>query len=425
MCSKCGGSIGPAVYYDVDENAQYCGPCAVRAHHPKCNGEMNSMEKIVTTETSGKGVALISPIVDEIFTAVIVIVLLRYSFIHEDYLYSPTVCPVSSQVRKLFTYIDSGLFYYNKDAWNVQCNLEDSYWRLFLDCWVRSIVTLQDNLLVMAVTFYRAWFFKLISIHAIVPAVAMVYSAFVGTWLFIEGNLPRSPPLVALESFAAKLNCLPFDKGLMAPATAPRERASTDYMDAYKYWKHRYMRNYTHIFESTKGTMITLINKPIRYAIGFRLLCMLLPIGEHIRAILSYCGMGSTITQHLQWFQDSSMFGFEISDKLFRTTIMSSSSMAYAFVFSDFLRKLIGRLFGFATYGLSFLTGASGMLIGTSLDLWFVAIPPLIYYGVKRYLEKLKAKQQAEFSAAWNGGEREKVIGAWCTQEEYLKHSPF
>jgi hypothetical protein len=278
----------------------------------------------------------------------------------------------------------------------------------------------------MAMTAYRAWFFKLISIHAIVPPVAMVYAAFVGTWMLIERQLPRSAFLVQLEWCTSKLNVLPFEKGIvLAPTTEARERPSIDYMDAYSYWKGRYLRQYSQIFESTKGTMILLINKPIRYAIGFRLLCLLLPIGEHIRAILTYIGFGGTITQHLQWFQGSSFFGFEISDKLFRTTIMSSSSMAYAIVFSDFLRKLIGRLFGFATYGLSFLTGASGMLIGASFDLWFVFIPPLIIYGSKRYLKKLQARQQAAFKANWEGGLRETIMSRWCTQEDYNFQSPW
>merc|ERR1719181_1277923 len=123
-------------------------------------------------------------------------------------------------------------------------------------------------------TFYRAWFFKLISIHAIVPPVAMVYAAFVGTWMSIERQLPRTELLVKLESLSAKLNILPFEKGIvLAPATEPRERPSKDYMDAYTYWKGRYLRQYSQIFESTKGTMILLINKPIRYAVGFRLVC--------------------------------------------------------------------------------------------------------------------------------------------------------
>merc|ERR1740138_854689 len=104
---------------------------------------------------------------------------------------------------------------------------------------------------------------------------------------------------------------------------------------------------------------------------------------------------------------------------------MQSTTMAYAFVFSDFLRKLLGRVFGLATFGLSFVTGAGGQVLGASFDLWIVFIPPLIYYGIKRYLTKLKAEQQADFTAKWNGGLREAIMSKWCTQDEYLFQSPW
>jgi hypothetical protein len=251
----------------------------------------------------------------------------------------------------------------------------------------------------------------------------MVYAAFVGTWMLIEAQLPRTELLVKLESFTSKLNVLPFEKGIvMAPATQPRERPSIDYMDAYTYWKGRYLRQYSQIFESTKATMIILINKPIRYAIGFRLLCFVLPIGEPIRAILAYVGFGNTIAQHLQWFQDSYFFGFEISDTLFKTTIMQSSTMAFAFVFSDFLRNLIGRVFGVATSGLASATGGVFDLLPS---LWILAIPPLIVYGIKKYIREFKAKQQADFAAKWSGGLREEIMRTWCTQEDYLYQSPW
>lgn len=55
------------------------------------------------------------------------------------------MCPVVSKARLLAARLDSKLFYYYKADLARYCNMEDSFYKFYLDGWVRGIVTASDD----------------------------------------------------------------------------------------------------------------------------------------------------------------------------------------------------------------------------------------------------------------------------------------
>lgn len=58
---------------------------------------------------------------------------------------STDMCPVVSKARLLAARLDSKLFYYYKADLARYCNMEDSFYKFYLDGWVRGIVTASDE----------------------------------------------------------------------------------------------------------------------------------------------------------------------------------------------------------------------------------------------------------------------------------------
>jgi len=264
---------------------------------------MHSLENIV--EAKENPVRLFTPIAEEILVVIVLACLWVTPIILEDYLYSGSVCPVGTVARRAVAMFDAGAFYLLKGPLMAECTLEDGYWRLFSDGWVRNVITDSDAMALLLASAFRAWVFKEALGVTLVPALAFVFSIFFMVCSTIENILPRTPPLVYLENIIRKLNILPFETAI-PPDTQPRQRQMQDFVEGYEYWKGRYVRRWSAFYDASAVALTALISAPLKYVFCFRVVAIFVPqIGMVLREILLRVGFKPLITLHLGWFKDS------------------------------------------------------------------------------------------------------------------------
>ncbi|CAK0883901.1 unnamed protein product [Prorocentrum cordatum] len=190
-----------------------------------------------------------------------------------------------------------------KGVLNTYCNIEDSYWRLFTDLWVRSIVTTSDSLFLLLSTAIYAWLFSTSIVMFLVPFAAAVYGLPCALWARIEHHLPRWRPLVIVETVVKCIDLVPLsDPTDVPPKTEPRKRKSQDCVEFAQYWFARFFRQYS-FYKSTIATSLrSLVTYPMSAVVVVRLVCIFLGGGPTISLILSRVGLGDTIHKHGQLF---------------------------------------------------------------------------------------------------------------------------
>merc|ERR1712086_149140 len=91
-----------------------------------------------------------------------------------DYMSGRDVCPTTHFVRSRMHHLDSGLTFLLKDKLALTCNLEDGYFRLIIDAWVRGISTDSDNLLLLYSAIVRSLVFHTIAIRLILMPILVI-----------------------------------------------------------------------------------------------------------------------------------------------------------------------------------------------------------------------------------------------------------
>merc|ERR1711959_443029 len=113
---------------------------------------------------------------EEILVLSLLYIISHHTFIQEDYLFNGTICPVGNRVSWMVATFDAGLFYLAKSSLNFGCSMEDAYWRLYTDFWVRHVVTSTDTVGILLPTVLRAWGFYQVLRVSILPLFSAVYS---------------------------------------------------------------------------------------------------------------------------------------------------------------------------------------------------------------------------------------------------------
>merc|ERR1712054_158205 len=140
----------------------------MRAHHPGTFRDMHSVEDLVLNEPT-KAIQIITPILDYILVLVIAYMLLSRLSISSDYLSSGDMCPSVDYAQSAVASIDTSLFYYYKATLHFYCSIEDSFWKLILDSWVRTIIAESDNMLLLVTTLPQALIFQFAIMVFVVP----------------------------------------------------------------------------------------------------------------------------------------------------------------------------------------------------------------------------------------------------------------
>jgi hypothetical protein len=334
-CSRCPEA---EEMYCVDCDAVFCKACCIRMHHPSTNTDTHSIEVIKAEQE--QGVKLLSPFVEEMLLISILIFVFRQNFLKDDYLYSGNVCILTKYLAEGITYMDDKAFYFVKDYVATYCNIEDSYWRLFLDFWVRVIVTDSDSIFLLAMSGISAWLFKGALICVLQPIAAVVFGFTFGLIAKIEGFLPSrnadgSPTVLArIAETLEKVNVIDFqDSGDMdcPPLTEPRRRGSQNFVDYLWYKQNRVTRSFAHFVTASSCLIDLILTWPMKRIILLRLLCIMFPFGTIIRFILTFIpGVNATIAKHYEWFKHSS--NDEFTDRILGLTFSQVTNHASSFI---------------------------------------------------------------------------------------------
>lgn len=217
-----------------------------------------------------------------------------------DYLTGRDICPSVHTVRSHLYHIDSGVIYYFKDKFAWACNLEDCYFRLIIDTWVRAISTDSDNLLLLASTMLRSSLFHIVAIrYLVLPTLVLINVVFSvvahfvlkATSHFWPGHVFIPPRIQNLQfAFNEKLQSwidyAALDLKNFPPSTTPRERPRTDYTDSFKYWYDRETRVFNYYREAATNRLTMLaVGVPITCVV-IRVLCIFTNLAHYLRILM-------------------------------------------------------------------------------------------------------------------------------------------
>merc|ERR1719272_2222327 len=101
------------------------------------------------------------------------------------YMSGRDVCPTTHFVRSRMNHFDSGLTFLLKEKLAMTCNLEDGYFRLIIDAWVRGISTDSDSLLLLYSAVARSLVFHTVAIRFIVLPILVFVNSFLSVSLYL------------------------------------------------------------------------------------------------------------------------------------------------------------------------------------------------------------------------------------------------
>jgi hypothetical protein len=223
---------------------------------------------------------------------VIFILLAVFVGIPADYHTGRDICPLVHTVRRELYRFDTGLLYMWKDKFAWACNLEDGYFRLLLDTWVRSISTDSDNLLLLVSAIVRSLLYHAVAVrYVILPGLVAMNAAIsfaVHMLLRLVSYLAPDVQLTVpyglrsvtklfnsrLQGWIIKHWSLVSVIQLVPPPTTPRERPRTDYIDSFKYWTDRRTRVVEYYTEAATHRLRMLTVLVPVLAVVVRLLCI-------------------------------------------------------------------------------------------------------------------------------------------------------
>jgi len=152
-CVKCEcPGIGGKEIYCVDCKIILCEPCSRRLHHPHTKDETHSLEEVYPVEDDGYGIYIFTPLAKPFFVVACIWFFWHSIRIPEEYAVQHNICPTMNVVYRLVSWVDSSIFYLVKQELSSHCATEDAVLRVYMDLWVRSIVTDTDSFALVGAT---------------------------------------------------------------------------------------------------------------------------------------------------------------------------------------------------------------------------------------------------------------------------------
>jgi len=269
--------------------------------------------------------------------------LLSSLHIGPDYLSQANICPITGKARSLAAALDTKIFYYYKSDFVKYCNHEDSFYKLFLDGWVRGIVTDSDDTLLVLSSLAPAYVLITVLSAIVAPIVGVVYAILMTLARSADSYLPQeklqqiggylqaNAPIVV--SFLQNFDMYSKWGGCTQapPFTKWRIRRDFDFYDRLKYQQSRRTRFTAYFFDHAKDTMKWWSLRAVPYAASFRLLLIWVPsLANPLRSALSIApGIGSIIKTQQGWFQDAVSHMF-LGEQMSLLLITKSSDYAFS-----------------------------------------------------------------------------------------------
>jgi len=415
---SCPNCASKAEVYCVDCKKSYCRFCAVLLHHPSTKGEKHSLEEIATYQ----GVKIVTPFLLDFFVLAVGFVVLSGPSITADYFSGDNYCPTLSRARRLLVQTDANLFFYYKTHLATYCNWEDSYWRFFMDAWVRGVLTRTDSLALLLPEAVRALIFEEFVRVLVTPVVAVAF-AFVATfcrliesWLFrriyedIEGDehrlthvLMRVERVIKSLSFAEALVIK--EKKNPPPLTLHRRRPMTDWVEHAKYLRDRQTRLLSFYKAQAQTACKFVLRGSLKAGLALRLLCLALGGGLPLR-LAELCGFEALAAQHTAWFAAAN----GLSEESVRAGGAASGTRVSDWLLSLGLQQALKR---------GLLLGIVGQDFSTSAITAVPALRPIARYlalalavlGLWALLWLKLRRQRQDFAKTWKKSTCKEIWG--------------
>jgi len=329
--------------------------------------------------------------------------------INAEYFSGTSYCPGLSRLRGWLVWMDANVFFYWKNELAQYCDWEDSYWRFFMDAWIRSVLTNTDSWILLIGSFIKALTFEEFMRIIITPVAAHVYAVLayivrsVEFWLHkilyerLEGSdhtitkiLQVLSRMVQQIKFAQKLGIADTSVKL-APPTHRRKRPAEDWGEYLVYmWGRRFR-----LLEFHKAQAHSACGALLKYslyaALFLRIFCIIFG-GETLLNIAYLLGFGGRAEQHQAWF--TQMTGASIND----------GSANYYYWTDRLVSAVVPQVLMSVPLFRDFMSETAMGLMRTAwgfcpvvLKLW-----PVWLFLLKRWgWSRLMKKQQTEFLAKW------------------------
>jgi hypothetical protein len=400
FCVNCSNKKEPAKVYCVDCKKPLCKFCVALLHHPTTKAEKHSIEEL----DADQSLEILTPILLDLLVLGGVVFLMSGSSITPEYFQGTSYCPGVTRARSAFVKYDPNLFFYFKADIAKYCDLEDSYWRFFMDTWIRGVLTETDTWLLICSELVKALAFeelvRIVISHVIpwffAPVATLVRFVEVQIQRFTydhEGRkhtlthfLEKTAKVVEKISLAPKLQ---LDSGVtVVPRTLRRRRPSEDWLEDLSYqWSRLTRRQHLYSVEAHRACTFVLRGTLV-FAVVVRVACMFMG-GELFKSLAQLLGSDSVIATHLRWFEENTGMapkskGGHISD------------WAAAILIEQALGGIAPRLFGSAKGLGKGVVGGGGVVLLRFAVVFglvagiFAAGPMLLYWKIGCQKEDFK-----------------------------------
>jgi len=240
----------------------------------------------------------------DVFVAFLIVFLAYEGFkgVSHDYFYGVSYCPGLSKARGGIARLDMNLFYYFKNSLAIYCNIEDSFWRLIMDTWLRGLLTGTDSWLLLISTFPFAFVFEELVRMVLAPAMGLLYAILVVVLRRVEDNIPYVEQLQFLKrlSIASTVQA----EGQPPPPTLWRKRSREDPIELTKYFYNRQLRAFNFYRGSAQAVMSKVFRGIVWYALFIRVACLIIDINSFLVGGLHAVGLGRWIEAQRTWFAE-------------------------------------------------------------------------------------------------------------------------
>lgn len=391
--------------YCVECKKKFCYGCCGRLHHPFTKTETHSIEEIDKIH-SGSNV-LTCALMD--LVVVLVIVSLLWDFrIGDDYFHGQSNCPSVARLRKLLAYLDVNAYYWFKSDLASHCDIEDSFWRLLMDTWIRSVVAGTDSWLLLLMTLWKAFTFEAFVLAILVPLVSVLYAGVAtGTsWLENHVELPDFTAFSFLNKtkgvsdwwhwglkMLSKQKKLKIKGGVKLqppPATFPRQRKKQDTWEWCKYHLDRRMRTFNFYRAWSHQLIAGLVHSVVFFCLFVRVLCIFTNpyAGKFIRTFLTLVPtLSHTMKTHADWHWNEVGVPADSSGHYWSDWIASSTLRTVAKPF---------QLPGLTGIGFNVAWDLSEFLV------YYLLVPAVLVLGPYFLIPKYLAREQKQFKDHWD-----------------------
>lgn len=172
-CGECGAAGKDVVAYCVETNKVMCRKCVGLLHYPgmkSCDFTIEALDK------QHPGVQTATVFVMHASVILGMGAALWHSGIGSEYFKGQNTCPALSLGRQGLVRFDANIFYYYKSSLALYCDIEDSFWRLLMDGWLRGVIGGSDSLLLLFSTLPKALLFKTAVSTFLRPVYAVLYA---------------------------------------------------------------------------------------------------------------------------------------------------------------------------------------------------------------------------------------------------------